>query len=170
MKGTWIRSLEVIKAHDKAVVYVVNWWENHKGRALVPNVTGDPYGIDLYNEIEYVHVNYRTESGIWKEGPFPYSSLRELVHKIRKYKKLKKDTGKPVYITHTSTDYSTIIISEVDSFNIENIKRVPMPSETSPIEYVPRFVCHSEEFEEYSLPIKKFKKVQTQTDITTFMK
>ena len=104
-------------------------------------------------------MNYRTKSGIWQKGDFPYPSLRELVHKIRKYKELKVKKGNPVYITHVSTDYSRIIISEVDTFDLATAEKVNMPSETAPAKYVPRWVCHSKDFEEFHLPKKKFEEI-----------
>lgn len=165
----WVRSKDIIEAHDRAIVYVVNWWEQNKGRALVPNVTGDPYGIDLYNDTEFVHVNYRTESGIWKEGPFPYPTLRELVHKIRKYKELKKKTGKPVYITHIATDYSRIILTEVGNFDLATAEKVKMPSETAPDKYVPRWICFSKDFEESPLPEKKFEKIPRRPSLNWWL-
>ncbi len=166
VKDGWIRDDDVIKAHDRAIPYVVAWWEQNKGRTLIPNVTGDQYGIDLYNDMELVHVNYRTKLGKWIEGSFPYPSLRELVHKIRKYKELKVKKGKPVYITHVSTDYSWIIISEVDNFDLATAEKVNMPSETATNKYVPRWVCHSEDFEEFPLPKKKFKERPRRSSLT----
>lgn len=153
---TWVRSPNVIKAHDKAIVYIQSWWDKCFGRALIANVTGDPYGIDLYNDTEYVHINYRTGKGKWNNGPFPYLTLRELYHKLRKFKKLKEEKGKPVYIIHVSTDYSRCVISEIDSFELNNRNHVEMPSETHKRKRVKRWVCFSPVFEEYSLPTKNF--------------
>ena len=152
----WVRGKEVIKAHDRAMTYIQNWWEQNKGRALIANVTGDQYGIDFYNDIEYIHINWRTEKGIWNKGSFPYSSLRELKHKIIKYQKLRENTKKDVYVIHVSTDYSRFIISTVDSFDPINSKLVSMPSETNEKGHVKSWVCFSSEFEEYALPPKNF--------------
>jgi len=155
---TFIRSKDVIKSHDRAIIYVQHWWKQNKNRVLIGNVTGNQFGIDLYNDIENVHINYRTGKGKWQKGSFPYNTLRELTHKIVKYQKLKKETNKETYIAHISTDFKRLILAKVDTFDPSKTERVQMPCDNNNREFVYRNVCYSHDFEDHELPVLEFGK------------